>query len=229
MTSPLILVVEDEAPMRSVLQLALRGQGYDVREAATGAQALMAIDHRVPDVIILDLGLPDMDGVDVARQIRENHRVPIIVLSARSEEQQQIRALDAGANDYITKPFREGELMARIRAALRNATNGVNPNELVAGDLRLDLLRHRVFVDGKEVALTPTEFKLLHLLAGESGRVLSHSQLLRAVWGPSQVDDVQYVRVYMKQLRQKIEDDPAQPTRLLTTPGVGYRLVRRVQ
>jgi two-component system KDP operon response regulator KdpE len=149
------------------------------------------------------------------------------VLSARGEEQHQIRALDAGANDYVTKPFREGELMARIRAALRSTNHAPDRNELRIGDLRIDVLGHRVYLKGNEVILTPTEFKLLHLLASEAGRVMSHSHLLREVWGPSRVDELQYLRVYMKQLRQKIEDDPAQPQRLLTTPGVGYRLARR--
>ncbi len=227
MTSrPLILVVEDEELMRRVLHVALRSQGYEVAEAATGNQALLKIRARKPDAIILDLGLPDMDGAQVASYVREEHEVPIIVLSARGEEQQQIRALDAGANDYVTKPFREGELMARIRAALRSANHVPDRNELRIGDLRIDVLGRRVFLKGNEVILTPTEFKLLHLLASEAGRVLSHSHLLREVWGPSHVDELQYLRVYMKQLRQKIEDDPAQPQRLLTTPGVGYRLAR---
>ncbi len=224
MSRPLILVVEDESVMRKVLRLALNGQGYDVVEAGTGSQALLKIMSRVPDAVILDLGLPDMDGVQVAREIREKYPIPIIVLSAREEEQQQIRALDAGANDYVTKPFREGELMARIRVALRSPVSNASPHELVIGELRLQVLQRRTFVRGVEVALTPTEFKLLHLLAREAGRVLSHSQLLREVWGPAQTEEVQYIRVYMKQLRQKIEDDPSQPRRLLTTPGVGYRL-----
>ena len=228
MTSrPLILVVEDEELMRRVLHVALRSQGYEVAEAATGNQALLKIRARTPDAIILDLGLPDMDGAQVASYVREEHEVPIIVLSARGEEQHQIRALDAGANDYVTKPFREGELMARIRAALRSTNHTPERNELRIGDLRIDALGRRVFLKNNEVILTPTEFKLLHLLASEAGRVMSHSHLLREVWGPSHVDELQYLRVYMKQLRQKIEDDPAQPQRLLTTPGVGYRLARR--
>jgi len=224
---PLILVVEDEELMRRVLHVALRSQGYDVAEAATGNQALLKVRARTPDAIILDLGLPDMDGAQVASCVREEHETPIIVLSARGEEQHQIRALDAGANDYVTKPFREGELMARIRAALRNANHIPNRSELRVGDLRIDVLQRRVFLRNAEVVLTPTEFKLLHLLASEAGRVLSHSQLLREVWGPSHVEELQYLRVYMKQLRQKIEEDPSQPQRLLTTPGVGYRLARR--
>jgi two-component system KDP operon response regulator KdpE len=224
---PLILVVEDEELMRRVLHVALRSQGYEVAEAATGNQALLKVRAQTPDAIILDLGLPDMDGAQVASFVREEHEIPIIVLSARGEEQHQIRALDAGANDYVTKPFREGELMARIRAALRSANHVPNRSELRIGDLRIDVLQRRVFLRNAEVTLTPTEFKLLHLLASEAGRVLSHGQLLREVWGPSHVEELQYLRVYMKQLRQKIEEDPSQPQRLLTTPGVGYRLARR--
>jgi len=227
MSRPTILVVEDEELMRRVLHVALRSQGYDVVEAATGNQALLKVRSANPDAIILDLGLPDMDGVEVASQVREEHATPIIVLSARGEEQHQIRALDAGANDYVTKPFREGELMARIRAALRMANHVPDRNVLRVGDLRMDVLQRRVFLKGAEVTLTPTEFKLLHLLASEAGRVLSHSHLLREVWGPSHVEELQYLRVYVKQLRQKVEDDPAQPQRLLTTPGVGYRFARK--
>jgi len=224
---PTILVVEDEELMRRVLHVALRNQGYDVVDAATGNQALQRIRAHPPDVIILDLGLPDMDGVQVASQVREEHQIPIIVLSARGEEKHQIRALDAGANDYVTKPFREGELMARIRAALRSASHVPDRNVLRVGELRIDALQRRVFLKGTEVTLTPTEFKLLHVLVGEAGRVLSHSHLLREVWGPSHADELQYLRVYVKQLRKKIEDDPAQPQRLLTTPGVGYRFARK--
>jgi len=227
MSRPTILVVEDEELMRRVLHVALRSQGYDVVEAATGNQALLKVRSANPDAIILDLGLPDMDGVEVASQVREEHATPIIVLSARGEEQHQIRALDAGANDYVTKPFREGELMARIRAALRMANHVPDRNVLRVGDLRMDVMQRRVFLKGTEVTLTPTEFKLLHLLVSEAGRVLSHSHLLREVWGPSHVEELQYLRVYVKQLRQKVEDDPAQPQRLLTTPGVGYRFARK--
>jgi two-component system KDP operon response regulator KdpE len=227
MSRPTILVVEDEELMRRVLHVALRSQGYDVVEAATGNQALLKVRSANPDAIILDLGLPDMDGAEVASQVREEYETPIIVLSARGEEQHQIRALDAGANDYVTKPFREGELMARIRAALRMANHVPDRNVLRVGDLRMDVLQRRVFLKGTEVTLTPTEFKLLHLLVSEAGRVLSHSHLLREVWGPSHVEELQYLRVYVKQLRQKVEDDPAQPQRLLTTPGVGYRFARK--
>jgi two-component system KDP operon response regulator KdpE len=175
--------------------------------------------------MILDLGLPDMDGVDVAAEVRKEHNLPIIVLSARGDEQQQIRALDTGANDYITKPFREGELLARIRAALRHAVKSPERPEITVGAIRIDPIEREVYVRGVEVRLTPTEFKLVHLLARESDRVVTHRRILREVWGPDQVDQIHYLRVYMKQLRQKLEEDPSQPKLILTSPGVGYRLV----
>jgi two-component system KDP operon response regulator KdpE len=224
---PLVLLVEDELVMRRVLQVALRSQGYAVAEAETGAQAIARVEAEPPDVVLLDLGLPDMDGVAVAGSIRLDHELPIIVLSARSDEQQQIRALDAGANDYVTKPFREGELMARVRAALRRESRRAERRDLVIGDLRVEPLARRVFLGDEEVALTPTEFKLLYLLAQERGRVVTHRQLLQDVWGPAHADEVQYLRVYMKQLRHKLEEDPARPKRLVTALGVGYRLIPR--
>jgi len=222
---PLILVVEDDLPMRRVLFVALHGQGYDVAEADNGAQALQKIKARAPDAMILDLGLPDMDGVEVAAEVRKEHTLPIIVLSARGDEQQQIKALDTGANDYITKPFREGELLARIRAALRYAVKSPERPEITVGAIRIDPIEREVWVRGVEVRLTPTEFKLVHLLARESDRVVTHRRILREVWGPDQVDQIHYLRVYMKQLRQKLEEDPSQPKLILTSPGVGYRLV----
>src|SRR5689334_20405057 len=211
--------------MRNVLTVALRSHGYDVKAAANGGDALREVEHRTPDAIILDLGLPDVDGFQVVTQIRRAHEVPIIVLSARSEEQHQVRALDDGANDYVTKPFREGELMARIRAALRRPVPLSERRELRVGDLFLDALQRRAFMSDAELVLTPTEFKLLHILARECNRVVTHQQLLREVWGIHSVDEVQYLRVYMRQLRQKIEKDPARPERLVTALGVGYRLV----
>jgi two-component system KDP operon response regulator KdpE len=221
-----VLVVEDERNMRKVLLLALRSHGYQVVEAATGKQALDSFRDVQPNVMLLDLGLPDMDGVDIVSCVRKDHEFPIIVLSARSEEEQQIKALDAGANDYVTKPFREGELLARVRAAVRYGPRLKERRELVIGDLRIDAIQHRVYVRGVEVELTPTEFKLLHVLASEPGRVLTHGQLLREVWGPTRADDVQYLRVYMKQLRRKIERDPSRPKRIMTALGIGYRLNR---
>jgi two-component system KDP operon response regulator KdpE len=225
MSRPLVLVVEDDAVLRGVLTVALRSHGYEVKPAANGQQALHAIDARTPDAIILDLGLPDIDGFEVIAAVRRKHELPIIVLSGRDDEQHQIRALDGGANDYVTKPFREGELMARLRAALRRPVSFSERRELRVGDIYIDAVQRRVFVADVEVTLTPTEFKLLHLLARESDRVLTHQQLLREVWGSSHVTEVQYLRVYMKQLRTKIEEDPARPARIITALGVGYQLV----
>lgn len=227
MTRPLILIVEDEAVMRRVLLLALDAHGYSVVEAVTGEQALTRVHDQPPDAVILDLGLPDMDGVAVARAVRDAHDLPIIVLSARNEEQEQIRALDAGVNDYVTKPFREGELMARVRAALRHGARLSARQEMVVGDIRIDAVERRVFLRDTEVELTPTEFKLLHLLAREAGRVVTHDKLLREVWGPAHVEDLQYLRVFMKQLRKKLEAESARPKRITTAPGIGYRLVAR--
>jgi two-component system KDP operon response regulator KdpE len=225
MTRPLVLVVEDDTLMRRVLTLALTGHGYDVTSAENGGQALTAIERRTPDVMILDLGLPDMEGFEVASKVRLRHELPIIVLSARGSEQDQIRALDGGANDYVVKPFREGELMARIRAALRKPVPLEQRREINANGVRIDALNRRVFVDGNEVTLTPTEFLLLHFLARHGNQVVTHRQLLREVWGPDHVEEVQYLRVYMKQLRHKIERDPSQPRRIITALGVGYRFV----
>lgn len=220
-----VLVVEDDVIMRQVLTVALRGRGYDVHEARTGAEARGLLDRGGVDAILLDLGLPDIDGVEIAREASEVHHVPTIVVSARVEEQHLVRALDAGANDYVTKPFREGELMARLRAALRPLRASTTPRKVSAGDLELDVVDRRVLVGDREVSLTPTEFKLLLALAREAGRVVRHEHLLRDVWGPTFVESVQYLRVYMKQLRHKVEEDPARPRRLLTALGVGYRLI----
>ncbi|HVW27830.1 MAG TPA: response regulator transcription factor [Polyangiaceae bacterium] len=225
MTRPLVLVVEDDAVMRRVLTVALRSNGYDVKTAATGQAALHEVESHTPDVVLLDLGLPDIDGFAVTAGIRRAHELPIIVLSARDEEQQQIRALDDGANDYVTKPFREGELMARIRAALRRPVAVSERRDIRCGDLHLDVTQRRLFVRDVSVALTTTEFKLLHLLAQEPDRVVTHQRLLKAVWGTGYTHELQYLRVYMRQLRQKIEEDPSRPRRLLTALGVGYRLV----
>lgn len=226
MPRTLILLVETEPVTRKALRFALRGQGYSVCEAATGTQAIAKAHARLPDAVILSLELPDLDGARVLASLREQLHMPIIAVSARVGERHLIRVLDAGASDYVLKPIREGELMARLRAALRAAQSSTLGKEVVVGELRLDLLRHRVLLRGREVVLTPTEFRLLHVLATEAGQVLSNHVLLQQVWGPAQARDVQYVRVYMSQLRQKLEDDPEHPKRLVTTPGIGYRLVR---
>ena len=221
---PVVMVVEDDRNMRGVLRLALQGRGYEVVEAANGNQALVRFREAPPNLMILDLGLPDIDGVDVTLQVRHEHQLPIIILSARGEESQQIRALDAGANDYVTKPFREGEFMARVRSALRHASRARQDEQLELGDVRMDTLARRVFLKGVEVVLTPTEFKLLHVLLSEVGRVVLHRQLLQEVWGPG-CKEVQYLRVYMRQLRAKLEEDTARPRRILTVLGVGYRFI----
>ena len=225
--APLILLIEDEPQMRRFLRAALESHEYRLVEATTSREGLAQATSRNPDVILLDLGLPDGDGIDLARRIREWSTTPIIVISARGKEQDKIAALDAGADDYLTKPFDVGELMARLRVALRHATrSGGAASEPVfsVGDLRVDLARRQVFVAGAEVHLTPTEYKLLTLLVHHVGRVLTHRQLLKEVWGPNAVEHSHYVRVYMTQLRHKLEADATRPRYLLTEPGVGYRL-----
>jgi two-component system, OmpR family, KDP operon response regulator KdpE len=227
--SKTILVVEDEVHTRRVLRATLAQDGYDVIEAATGQEALTEYFLRRPGVVLLDLGLPDMDGVEVTSQIRQQSNVPIIIVSARGEEEDQVAALDEGANDYVIKPYREGELLARIRVAFRYAQrvpSEVEPDPFVLGALRMVRATRQVFVEDREVILTPTEFRLLGVMARNAGRVVTHQQLLREVWGPEYAKEIQYLRVYMRQLRYKIEKEPAQPAYLLTCPGVGYRLKR---
>jgi len=223
--TPSVLVVEDEVAMRRVLRAALGGQGYRVWEAGGVAEGMSAFAARSPQAVLLDLGLPDGEGFELVERIRETSEVPIVVISARSEEREQVRALDGGANDYVTKPFREAELLARLRAALRSAARASRyAATLTIGGLRVQCFERRVFLNEVEIQLTPTEFSLLQVLARDAGRVITHRQLLRQVWGASYVDDVQYLRVFMKQLRQKLEQDPSHPRLLVTTPGVGYRL-----
>ncbi len=226
MNRPLLLVVEDDGDLRGVVALALRNYGYEVKEAGTGREALRMIRVRAPDAVILDLGLPDMDGFEVTASIRAEYEVPIIILSAFTEEQHQVRALDGGANDYVTKPFRERELMARVRVALRKpTTQGQDSDTTTLGDLRSETGKRRVFLAGVEIKLTRTEFELLDALARKADRVVTHRQLLLAVWGSAHVNEVHYLRVYVKLLRQKIEPDPTRPKRLVTALCVGYRLV----
>ena len=225
-TRPLVLVVEDEAQMTRFLRATLPAQGYRIVEATTGEQGLMEATTRAPDLILLDLGLPDLDGVEVTRRLREWSATPVIVLSARGQENDKIEALDAGADDYLTKPFATGELLARMRVALRNAARGAAAAEPVfeVGELRVDLGARRVFVGEREVRLTRTEYRLLAMLVRYAGKVVTHRQLLKEVWGPGSVDQSHYVRVYMGQLRHKLEADPARPRYLVTETGVGYRL-----
>ncbi len=224
----MITIVDDELPIRRFLRLTLASEGYRVSEAASAAQALERVTLDKPDLVILDLGLPDRDGIAVIGELREWSRVPVIVLSVRDREQDKVAALDAGADDYLTKPFGAGELLARVRVALRHAAlAGGESAEPVfeVGALRVDLARRQVTVGGAEIHLTPIEYKLLALLVKHAGRVLTHRQLLREVWGPEYGDESHYLRVYMAQLRHKIEADPARPHYLRTEPGVGYRLI----
>ena len=226
MTSPTtVLVVDDEPPIRRFLRTTLGAQGYRVIEAESGAAALADGLSAKPDIIILDLGLPDMDGLQVIPAIRAISSVPIIVLSIRDDEGGKVDALDLGADDYVTKPFGMAELVARIRAALRHRYQAQGELPLFAsGDLSVDLVRRRVTVRGDEVKLSPKEYDILKLLVMHAGKVLTHGQILRQVWGPAQENDVQYLRVFVRQLRQKLEADPARPAHILTEPGVGYRL-----
>jgi two-component system KDP operon response regulator KdpE len=225
--APLLLLIEDEPQMRRFLRAALGAQDYRLVEAATAREGLAQAASRNPDVILLDLGLPDRDGLEVARELREWSAAPIIVLSARGREQDKVAALDLGADDYLTKPFGVEELLARIRVALRHAAlpPGSPPEPVFeAGDLRVDLVRREVRRGGQEVHLTPTEYKLLTFMVRHAGKVITHRQLLKEVWGVNYADQSHYVRVYMAQLRQKLEADPARPRLLVTEPGVGYRL-----
>jgi two-component system KDP operon response regulator KdpE len=220
-----VLVVDDEKQIRRVLETALPGHGYAVTSAASGFEALnqAAIVH--PDLVVLDLGLPDLDGTEIIRRLREWTGVPIIVLSVREDENDKIKALDAGADDYVTKPFRMGELLARMRVALRRAARPEAEPVLTFGDLVVDLLHRKVLLKGEELHLTPTEYEILKYLALQAGKVVTHSQVLRAVWGPNSEGETHYLRIYVASLRRKIEADPSQPSLIVTEPGVGYRLV----
>jgi len=223
----LILLIEDEPQMRRFLRITLQSQGYRLVEVATAQEGLIQATTRNPDVVLLDLGLPDLDGLEVAKRLREWTQTPIIVISAREQELDKVKALDAGADDYLTKPFNAGELLARIRVALRHASRrNAGPQEpvFVLQNLRVDLSQRQVFVDDEEVHLTPIEYKLLTVLIRHAGKVITHSQLLKEVWGPAHVNEVQYLRVYMTQLRHKLEIDPARPRFLMNEPGIGYRL-----
>ncbi len=239
MIKPLVLVIDDEATIRRFLRTALSSQGYEVVLAATGADGLAQARMRPPELVLLDLGLPDLDGLAVTRKLREWTQTPILILSARGQEGDKIQALDAGADDYVTKPFAMGELTARMRAALRRTAQATLPGGAGApgatgtpgedgvfesGDLRVDRGRRVVTVRGGEVRLTPIEYKLLVALTLRPGRVLTHRHLLREVWGPGAVEQHHYLRVYMAQLRHKLERDPARPRHFVTEPGVGYRL-----
>jgi two-component system KDP operon response regulator KdpE len=222
-----ILVIEDEPQMQKFLGASLTSEGYRWLEAKSGEEGLALVRTHNPDLVLLDLGLPDTDGMDVAREIRAISNRPIIVLSARGQENDKVRALDVGADDYLTKPFGTGELMARIRVALRHAARAKEERTepvLTVGELQIDLDRHRVTVRGDEVHLTPNEYKLLAYMMKHAGKVLTHRQLLKEVWGAAYASQTHYLRVYMVQLRHKLETDPTRPRYLSTEPGVGYRL-----
>ena len=223
--SPVVVLIEDEPQIRRFLRATLGSSGYRLHEATSGEDGLVEAATRQPDVVILDLGLPDIDGLQVIRRLREWSTVPIIVLSARGQEGDKVAALDAGADDYVSKPFAVGELLARLRVALRHAAVGESgePNFTVAG-LRVDQVKRLVQMDGKDIHLTPIEYRLLTTLVRHAGRVVSQRQLLKDVWGPAHTDQAHYLRVYMGTLRRKLEQDPARPRYLLTEPGVGYRL-----
>jgi two-component system KDP operon response regulator KdpE len=225
--SGLILLIDDEPQMRRFLRITLQGHGYRLIEAATGEEGLTEAATRNPDVVLLDLGLPDMDGLEVTRKLRGWSQVPVIVLSAREQESDKIKALDAGADDYLTKPFGAGELLARIRVALRHMvmrqTGGEEP-VFELGSIKVDLARRRVFRDGSEVHLTPIEYRLLTVLIRHAGKVVTHTQLLKEVWGSASTEQTHYLRIYMAQLRHKLEADPARPVFFINEPGVGYRL-----
>ncbi|HEY2824137.1 MAG TPA: response regulator [Gemmatimonadales bacterium] len=225
--APVILLIEDEPQMRRFLRTALESHGYRMVEAPTAREGLAHAAARSPDAVLLDLGLPDADGVELTGRLREWTDMPVIVISARGREEDKVAALDAGADDYLTKPFGVGELLARLRVALRHAVRAQAPEDAVItiGDLKVDLAARQVFLRGAEVRLTPTEYKLLALLARDAGRVLTHRQLLKEVWGPNAVEHTHYLRVYMTQLRHKLEDDPTEPRYFRTEPGVGYRLM----
>jgi two-component system KDP operon response regulator KdpE len=223
---PSILVIDDEPHARALLQMTLGEEGYCCLRAATGMEGIRTAQSSEPNLVILDLGLPDLSGIEVARRIREVSAVPIIVLSASGQERDKILALDGGANDYVTKPFTAGELLARVRVALRPASGGYQKKQsgvVTFGDFSIDFDARRVTRGGRFISLTPTEYRLLTVLLSEPGRVLTHAQILRQVWGPRYTSEMNYLRVYMKRLRLKVEADPIRPAYLVNELGVGYR------
>jgi two-component system KDP operon response regulator KdpE len=223
--APVALVIDDEPQIRRLLRVTLEANGYRVFDAATGQDGVVQAAQRRPDVVLLDLGLPDLEGVEVLKRLREWSRVPVIILSVRDREDDKVAALDAGADDYVTKPFNSGELLARVRAALRHARPAPEVAVFQSGGLEVDLAARVVKLDGKDIRLTATEYSLLRLFVQHAGKVLTHRQILREVWGPTYVEQTHYLRVYMAHLREKLEANPAQPERFITEPGVGYRLL----
>lgn len=220
-----VLVIDDEAQIRKLLQVILSAHGYTVEVSKNGTDGIARATMFKPDLLLVDLGLPDLDGKMVVKEIREWSKVPIIVLTARDEEQEKIEALDLGADDYVTKPFSTGELLARMRVCLRRA--GVTEDEAVieCGDLTVDIAKHKVSEGSREIKLTPTEYEIVKVLAQNAGRVLTHKQLLKAVWGHDYDEDTHYIRVYIGQIRRKLEKDPTQPRYIVTETGIGYRFM----
>ncbi|MBK1625275.1 response regulator [Afifella marina] len=227
MSATRILIIDDEPQIRKFLRVALGAHGFEVFEAENGRKGVEAVALREPDLVILDLGLPDIDGKEVITRLREWSNLPILVLSVREGEDEKVAALDAGANDYVVKPFGIPEFLARVRVLLRPARKaGEDSAEIVVGDLKLDLARHEVSLAAEKLKLTPKEFELLAYLMRNAGRILTHRQILTSVWGPANAEDVQYLRVFVGRLRQKLGDDPASPRYILNEPGVGYRFLR---
>jgi two-component system, OmpR family, KDP operon response regulator KdpE len=222
---PTVLVIDDEIQMRRLLRVCLEANGYRMLEAATGQDGLAEAAQRKPDVVILDLGLPDLDGVTVLKRLREWSRVPVVVLSVRDREDDKVAALDLGADDYVTKPFSSGELLARLRVAQRRAQPAPQITVFRSGPLEVDLAARIVKLKSQEVKLTATEYALLRLFVQHAGKVLTHRQILREVWGPNYVEQTHYLRVYLAHLREKLEVNPAKPELFITEPGIGYRLM----
>lgn len=227
MNKPEILIIDDEEQIRKLLEITLKTNNYNVTEAATAKEGIIMASNHPPDLIILDLGLPDKDGLTVLQELRQWHTNPIIILSVQNSEEIIIGALDSGANDYLTKPFRTGELLARIRSALRSSVLEENEPIINSDDLQIDLYSRTVKKRGELIKLTTTEYSLLSLFAKNDGKVLTHQYLLRAVWGPGFINQSQYLRVFIAQIRKKIEDDPNRPEYLLTESGVGYRFISK--
>jgi two-component system KDP operon response regulator KdpE len=222
---PTVLVIDDEVQIRRLLRVTLEANGYRVLEAATGNDGIVETAQRKPDAVVLDLGLPDLEGLTVLKRLREWSRVPVLILTVRDADDEKVAALDSGADDYVTKPFSTAELLARLRAALRHAQPLPENAVFHSGDLEVDLSSRRITRRGKEVKLTPTEYSFLRLLVRNAGRVVTQRQILTEVWGPNAVEQTQYLRVYAAHLREKLEADPSRPELILTEPGVGYRLI----
>ena len=222
---PTVLVIDDELQIRRLLRVCLEANGHRVLEAANGQEGISEAAQHRPDVVLLDLGLPDMDGVTVLKRLREWSHVPVVVLSVRDREEDKIKALDNGADDYVTKPFATGELLARLRVAMRHGLSPSDSPLFRSGRLEVDFTARVVKAGGREVKLTATEYALLRLFVQHAGKVLTHQQILREVWGPNYIEQTHYLRVYIAHLREKLEAEPSKPTLLLTEPGIGYRLV----